>query len=735
MRPLLYIFSLMLSVSASAQPAQTLKLTQLETSPDSSLREGYAGVTDTNGRQRYQNYPRINLTCLTYTPPATGNLPFYYSTYVTKCSTDSTWYIDWTGRAFFLGYNGPVSGGGIYGGSGIIPASTTSAAPNGWVVDNNGASVVTIGDVDGDFRSIVSEVGETYALMGTFDPSKGYFLYNSEDEFVEMYLNGNFHNAYNTGLFTNIAATATGGWIVEDDRAAPSGMRYGADYSAGFTARSIVDKAYVDAVAGGGGSVTSVGLSLPTSVFDISGSPVTGAGTLTGTFDNQSANTFFAGPTSGGAATPGFRAIVAADVPLNFIDSTHIKSKGVAFTNLGPTAGITVNQGPVWSTTLSKFIAKTLLTSETMGSNNLSGLLTNPTVVAIQDVSVASTAPTNAQVLQYNSGATEWQPTTLSITNAQLAANSVDSTKVANGALSMDDLGQRGASTGQAIAWNGSAWRPTAVPSATTTHEYTTAQTNTSLAVPAAAKTALVTVVGAGGGGGSGRKGAAGSVRCGGGGGASGGVVHVAYPLDGSISTFYINVGTGGAGGASRTASNSNGLGGSDGGNSDVRTTTSATDIIVLAGGGESGNGGTTSAAAGGGTNTPSDATPASGGPSNASGGSGGLGTSSNTRCGGGGGAGGGITSANAANAGGTGGSGYLGLQAGGAPPSSISLSRESGGGGDGGAASTSGNATAGSDGVRGGGGGGGGASVNSVGDSGAGGAGGVGYVKVIFIF
>jgi len=65
----------------------------------------------------------------------------------------------------------------------------------------------------------------------------------------------------------------------------------------------------------GGGTVTSVGLSLPTSVFDVSGSPVTGSGTLTATLDNQSANTVFSGPTSGGAATPGFRALVAADIP------------------------------------------------------------------------------------------------------------------------------------------------------------------------------------------------------------------------------------------------------------------------------------------------------------------------------------------------------------------------------------------------------------------------------------
>jgi hypothetical protein len=62
-------------------------------------------------------------------------------------------------------------------------------------------------------------------------------------------------------------------------------------------------------------AVTSVGLALPTSIFDLSGTPVTTTGTLTATLDNQSANTVFAGPTNGVAATPAFRSLVVADVP------------------------------------------------------------------------------------------------------------------------------------------------------------------------------------------------------------------------------------------------------------------------------------------------------------------------------------------------------------------------------------------------------------------------------------
>lgn len=69
-----------------------------------------------------------------------------------------------------------------------------------------------------------------------------------------------------------------------------------------------------DYLASTTGSVTSVGLSLP-NIFSVSGSPVTGAGTLTATLATQSANTVFAGPTSGGAATPGFRTLGESDIP------------------------------------------------------------------------------------------------------------------------------------------------------------------------------------------------------------------------------------------------------------------------------------------------------------------------------------------------------------------------------------------------------------------------------------
>jgi len=83
----------------------------------------------------------------------------------------------------------------------------------------------------------------------------------------------------------------------------------------GITITNTAGNIQINATTGAGsGTVTSVGLSLP-SIFNVSGSPVTTSGTLTAILATQSANTVFAGPTSGGAATPTFRALVAADLP------------------------------------------------------------------------------------------------------------------------------------------------------------------------------------------------------------------------------------------------------------------------------------------------------------------------------------------------------------------------------------------------------------------------------------
>lgn len=72
----------------------------------------------------------------------------------------------------------------------------------------------------------------------------------------------------------------------------------------------------------GSGTVTSAALTMPTAVFDVSGSPITSAGTFVVTFDTQTANKVFAGPSTGAAAEPTFRTLVTADLPSNPTIST-----------------------------------------------------------------------------------------------------------------------------------------------------------------------------------------------------------------------------------------------------------------------------------------------------------------------------------------------------------------------------------------------------------------------------
>ena len=69
----------------------------------------------------------------------------------------------------------------------------------------------------------------------------------------------------------------------------------------------------------GGTFLSSVGLAdLSTApIYTVTNSPLTANGTLDITLKTQTANYVFAGPVSGAAAQPAFRALVTADFPLN----------------------------------------------------------------------------------------------------------------------------------------------------------------------------------------------------------------------------------------------------------------------------------------------------------------------------------------------------------------------------------------------------------------------------------
>lgn len=182
---------------------------------------------------------------------------------------------------------------------------------------------------------------------------------------------------------------------------------------------------------GGSGTVTSVAFTAPAQ-YSVSGSPITGSGTIALTWANQSANVIFAGPASGGSGVPTFRAMVAADIPVFVASGSSHKAGGVP--DPGATSGTTkylredatwgvppgsggalsglsdvnVTEGPgidgyslVWNNSTTKWIASNIGGG---GGGTFAGL---------SDVSFSGLV--NNQLPVYNSTASKWENLSLSL--------------------------------------------------------------------------------------------------------------------------------------------------------------------------------------------------------------------------------------------------------------------------------------------------------------------------------
>ncbi len=142
-----------------------------------------------------------------------------------------------------------------------------------------------------------------------------------------------------TDLFYVVQGTVSGDrQVAYANLTNPSGVIAGTYGDSSHVSRVTVNaQGFVTAASNvsiGGGTVTSVGLSMPAQ-FSVANSPVTTSGTLTVTWVNESANTVFAGPSTGSPAAPGFRVLVNADLPASGVtaatygDSTHIPQVAV----------------------------------------------------------------------------------------------------------------------------------------------------------------------------------------------------------------------------------------------------------------------------------------------------------------------------------------------------------------------------------------------------------------------
>ncbi len=180
---------------------------------------------------------------------------------------------------------------------------------------------------------------------------------------------------------------------------------------------------------------------------------------------------------------------------------TNVSGNGpISVTTPTTTPVISISQangttnGFLLSTDWAAFNAKLGIASTTGG--DLSGTVVNPTVIAIQGRAVASTVPTNGQILKFNG--TSWAPAaddvgggaTPTLSNGQIligdgssnsgvalsgdatlsagaltiANNAINSAKIADSSIQAADLNSMGATANQVLQFNGTSWAPALLP-------------------------------------------------------------------------------------------------------------------------------------------------------------------------------------------------------------------------------------------------------------------------------
>lgn len=187
---------------------------------------------------------------------------------------------------------------------------------------------------------------------------------------------------------------------------------------------------WASCAAGGAGTVTSVGLTLP-SIFSVTGSPVTTSGTLAATLADQSANTVLAGPTTGAATTPAFRALVAADIPS--LSATYLAlASAAAIATSGSASDLTTGTVPAGRmpaltgdvTSSSGSVATTVVKiNGTSLAGLATGVLKNTTTTGVP--SIATVTDITAPLYCADAGASDTYTCSLSPAPAAYATGAV----------------------------------------------------------------------------------------------------------------------------------------------------------------------------------------------------------------------------------------------------------------------------------------------------------------------
>jgi hypothetical protein len=187
---------------------------------------------------------------------------------------------------------------------------------------------------------------------------------------------------------------------------------------------------------GGSGTVTSVGLSLPSSLFDVTGSPVTSSGSLTGTLATQNANKVLAGPTSGGDAAPTIRALVAADIPALSYDASGAAATAQSAAIAAAASDATTKANAAQAAAISAAASDATTKANAAQSAAISAAATDATTKAnaAQSAAIAAsdTAGAAAAVNTTLSSHTGNTSNPHSVTKAQVGLSNVDNTSDVN---------------------------------------------------------------------------------------------------------------------------------------------------------------------------------------------------------------------------------------------------------------------------------------------------------------
>lgn len=240
-----------------------------------------------------------------------------------------------------------ISGGGGNTDGQVLTAVQDSTLPNSRVVmgqdgvvstlDDGPGTTFTIGIVDGGIDTV--QLADTAVSAIKLDvagsPSATTVIQDDGTtltyvEKLSSVVGGTNITIDNTDPINPIInATGSAGGIATINTIPPDGSN---DFTIESTDLSVTITPVTNGIdlsvaTGGGGTVTSVAMTVPTELA-VAGSPITTAGTLAVTWNTETTNKVFAAP-NGSTGVPTFRALVAADLPNTAVtpatygDSTH----------------------------------------------------------------------------------------------------------------------------------------------------------------------------------------------------------------------------------------------------------------------------------------------------------------------------------------------------------------------------------------------------------------------------